>query len=60
MNKNKYFIIKLDDLKYNHLSKNWVAFLNILNKYKIPVALGLIGKLLEDNKGEKYNRWFKN
>jgi len=59
MNKNKYFIIKADDLTYNHLSKNWITFLNILNKYNIPAALGLIGKSLDDNKGEKYNRWFR-
>lgn len=59
MNKNKYFIIKADDLKYNHLSKNWVTFLNILNKHNITAALGLIGKSLEINKGEEYNRWFK-
>jgi peptidoglycan/xylan/chitin deacetylase (PgdA/CDA1 family) len=59
MNKNKYFIIKADDLTYNHLSKNWVTFLNILNKHNIPVALGLIGKSLEGNKGEEYNRRFK-
>ena len=59
MNKNKFFIIKADDLKYNHLSKNWVEFLNILNKYKIPAALGLIGKSLEINKGKEYNSRFK-
>lgn len=59
MNKNRYFIIKADDLKYNHLSKNWVAFLNILNTHEIPATLGLIGKSLEDNKGEKYNRWLR-
>jgi hypothetical protein len=59
MNKNKYFIIKADDLRYNHLSKNWVEFFNILNKYKIPVALGLIGKSLEINKGKEYNDRFK-
>ena len=59
MNKNKYFIIKADDLKYNHLSKNWVEFLNILNKYKIPAALGLIGKSLEINEGKEYNSRFK-
>jgi len=58
MNKNKYFIIKADDLKYNHLSINWIAFLNILNKHNITAALGLIGKSLEDNKGERYNKWF--
>ena len=58
MNKNRYFIIKADDLKYNHLTKNWVTFLNILNKHNIPAALGLIGKSLEDNKGERYNKWF--
>ena len=58
MGKNKYFIIKEDDLKYNHLTKNWVTFLNILNKHNIPAALGLIGKSLEINKGEKYNKWF--
>jgi hypothetical protein len=59
MNKNKYFIIKADDLKYNHLSKNWVTFLNILNKHNIPAALGLIGKSLEINKGKEYTRRFK-
>ena len=58
MNKNKYFIIKADDLKYNHLSNNWVEFLNILNEYKIPAALGLIGKSLEINKGEEYKNRF--
>ena len=58
MNKNKYFIIKADDLKYNHLSKNWVEFLNILNKYKIPAVLGIIGKSLEINKGEEYKNRF--
>ena len=59
MNKNKYFIIKADDLKYNHLPKNWITFLNILNKYNIPATLGIIGKSLEGNKGEEYNRRFK-
>jgi peptidoglycan/xylan/chitin deacetylase (PgdA/CDA1 family) len=58
LNKNRYFIIKADDLKYNHLSKNWVAFLNILNKHKIPAALGLIGESLEINKGEEYKNRF--
>ena len=55
----QYFIIKADDLKYNHLSKNWVEFLNVLNKYKIPAALELIGKSLEINKGKEYNSRFK-
>jgi hypothetical protein len=50
--------IKADDLKYNHLSKGWIVFLNILNKFKITAALGLIAKSLEKflcfvlNKGE--------
>ena len=59
MSKNKYFIIKVDDLKYNYLPKNWLEFLNILNKYNISATLGLIGKSLEDNKGRKYNSWFR-
>lgn len=58
--KAKYFIIKADDLKYNHISKNWIKFIDILNKHEIPAALGLIGGYLEYSKDVKYKRWFLN